>query len=325
MAIHTGGPVATILDIGKNEDKETAYTFGICNLILEKNINLPYKLPLGLSIRNVTPSDKERVLFFRGPHHQPSFSMILEYHPNQDSTINKLCSSPHELANFFGFIVSSYFKPKISSLFEKCDMEYHLRPQLTFYWASYIENSKKIIAFDDFDKEMHLPRTKSNIHRLNKKNVDGFFKYLEFHLRLLNHLYIKMAIDRYLEIRKTNSRYRLINGIIAIELLVGEDEIPSISSIAYKVALRTSFIVGNNVKERLELYNFLKRAYVSRSKLIHGANKQTKGKFGDGDYDECILTAIIERLIIYASLQNKKVLGKYIDEKILESKKGFTL
>lgn len=62
---------------------------------------------------------------------------------------------------------------------------------------------------------------------------------------------------------------RALDLMIALESIFSDDN----DAISYKIALRTSYLAESNGDKRLEIYNFVKQAYKTRSKIVHGSRE----------------------------------------------------
>jgi hypothetical protein len=114
----------------------------------------------------------------------------------------------------------------------------------------------------------------------NEKNV--------FRLRPSDTLFINDMMDRIFDcinnypmmkeiVTRFNSSYygnlkdRLIDQMIAFEsLFIGDDK-----ELGYKLAIRTAFLIGNNV-ERNSIFTHMKHAYDIRGKTVHGSEHKEK-------------------------------------------------
>lgn len=189
-----------------------------------------------------------------------------------DRTLSDLSQGPYALADYLEFILSSFFTPEMKNITEAADREYHFRPQLRFFLWSIPEDDHKVFMYDDFDQERFWPRDESNFNYLSGKNIGELENFITANLALLKREYNRSAIKRYIQLRQLNNKHRLMDGIIATEILAGDDEV--LGSLSYKVRLRTAFAVGRTPEERLYIFNLLKDAYSKRSSYVHGRTQK---------------------------------------------------
>ena len=86
--------------------------------------------------------------------------------------------------------------------------------------------------------------------------------------------------DLKIALRRFNSSYgepfedRLLDHMIAFESLYLEDK----QELSYKLALRAAFLLGRKKKERKAIYETLRKAYETRSTIVHGREHRVKEK-----------------------------------------------
>jgi len=133
---------------------------------------------------------------------------------------------------------------------------------------------------------------------------------LEHHLRELMPLdmgFCNIAVQRFnYSYQRTNQADRLLDLLIAFEALLSDDP----QAIGYKIALRCVKLLGGPLPQMEDDFNFLKRVYNARSKIVHG----TLGDATEEDCDrvESLLRRTILRLL-HSWEDGKKVDSTNID------------
>lgn len=106
---------------------------------------------------------------------------------------------------------------------------------------------------------------------LNRKEAHGFrLFYSNFckniH-RIINQKFLQIAIDRFTSaLEEWKQEERIIDFTIALEAMFST----SSEDLTYKLSIRASVFLANNDEEAKFFFNFIKKAYKVRSKLVHG-------------------------------------------------------
>lgn len=89
---------------------------------------------------------------------------------------------------------------------------------------------------------------------------------------------------------------RAIDLTVALEALFSEDQ----EAIAYKIALRASCLIETEPQKRKAMFNFLKKAYGKRSRIVHGRDE--KSWFESKTYNQKLRNIIILEKVVRKSL-----------------------
>jgi hypothetical protein len=82
---------------------------------------------------------------------------------------------------------------------------------------------------------------------------------------------LRIAVERLSDaILRPKADDRLLDLIICLEALFGDDQ----GAAGYKIGLRSAVIVGNNYRDRQEIFKLVQQAYRRRSALVHGSRKK---------------------------------------------------
>ncbi len=110
------------------------------------------------------------------------------------------------------------------------------------------------------------------------------FKYLYDVISHLDHSKykkIKIALLRFDFSYNVGLLYQLIDLMIAFEALYIADD----KELGYKMASRASFLLAQDVKQRNQIFNMIKKAYSLRGKLVHGGDlPNNKIEISKGEY-----------------------------------------
>jgi hypothetical protein len=72
---------------------------------------------------------------------------------------------------------------------------------------------------------------------------------------------------------RSNPRERLIDLVIALENLFGEETVGQTTEVGYRLRMRAARYLGANADERKQLRKFISQLYTLRSKIVHGDSK----------------------------------------------------
>lgn len=95
---------------------------------------------------------------------------------------------------------------------------------------------------------------------------------------------------------------RAIDLMVALESLFSEDQ----EAIAYKIALRASFLIETESQKRKTMFDFLKKAYGTRSRIVHGKDERSwlESKTYDPELNNIIILEEVVRKSLRALLRH---------------------
>lgn len=145
---------------------------------------------------------------------------------------------------------------------------------------------------------------------------DELEDFIEFYkkIRGLDEIsFTKIALERFRRLyEKDHLEDRFLDLFIALESLFLE----SSNELTYRLSLNVSIYLGNRLGERRNIFENIKKAYLLRSKIVHGANINTdelnKSYKILGEY----LRECIKKILIGKQGLGKPDLMKYIEERI---------
>jgi len=127
--------------------------------------------------------------------------------------------------------------------------------------------------------------------------------------------FIVIAIKRFdYTYEREKAEDKLIDFIIALEALFLKEE--EKSELTYKLAIRMATFLGDNKKEKQQIFSDVKNAYNVRSKIIHGSSKIKSEKLisQTSKIEECVRSSINKFLIMIVDKSHIEII-KNIDEK----------
>lgn len=133
-------------------------------------------------------------------------------------------------------------------------------------------------------------------------------------------LYLRIALDCLLNFKLAEEiEAKLINGMIAIEALFGEDR-----ELKYRISHRVSCLLGKNNSEREKIFEVMKTLYDKRSALVHGAvrvRKKDKVSWGDIRKLQLYLADSIDRFMVLSQRYSRKNILDTLDKAVVNNKK----
>jgi hypothetical protein len=106
---------------------------------------------------------------------------------------------------------------------------------------------------------------------MTPSEAQNFLKFWKDYEQAPKPAYVQAALYRYFlacRMDTTQRLYRMVEYVSALEALLLEDD----RELSYKLAMRTSTIVAKSSEERKSLFQFMKKAYDIRSKVVHGTD-----------------------------------------------------
>ena len=134
-------------------------------------------------------------------------------------------------------------------------------------------------------------------------------------------------------VRRLNSSYDVGTAYKIIDLMIGLEALylAEEQELAYKLAIRAAFLLGDSEERRKSIYKVLRKAYKVRSKMVHGDKPLKNVEIGKGRslvidehvYQvEDILRESINRFIdLLKQYSHKQLLTSILDDNILDSGK----
>lgn len=199
--------------------------------------------------------------------------------------------------------------------------------------AGYSDRQRELITdvywrrnFIEIKDENDLKQIKKIYTNLGIADIENFHKYSPLHnsVKFYEHSY--------------NERWTVLKTMllfISLESILGEK-----TEIAYKISSRASYMLyPKNSKKRLEVFNFLKKAYGIRSSFAHGGNveagirkiekqmKENKGIDYYGFHDDlesivigCLKNILLDKKLtkLFSSTANNNEISKYLDSLVIE-------
>jgi hypothetical protein len=166
-----------------------------------------------------------------------------------------------------------------------------------FYFLEKSENESLIKFFIIFKKFLEQNKVAANSNVIPLKRI-FWAKY-----------YLRKAYESV----NFNERYIFLS--IALEALCGEGE----TELKYRYANRTALILGDDMAKRKEYYNFILKAYDTRSRVIHGSVKWKIALEDVLNYSEIIRQMILRCMSLYSN--NFLNIGKTLDGCLHDSTK----
>lgn len=140
--------------------------------------------------------------------------------------------------------------------------------------------SGQVYAFDklrgvclrqsSFEPSHDTLREAAGIYELQRKEIPGF---LRLHKKFLNldwqkHLRMAVAVERFNKTYEEGLRDIPIDIMIGLEALYLGDT----QELAYKMAMRAAYLLGNTDEKRKSIFAEIRKAYDIRSRLVHGTD-----------------------------------------------------
>jgi len=133
-------------------------------------------------------------------------------------------------------------------------------------------------------------------------------------------LYLRIAFDYLLNCKLAEEiEAKLINGMIAIEALFGEDH-----ELKYRISHRVSCLLGKNDCKREKIFETMKSLYDKRSALVHGAarvRKKDKVLWEDIRKLQSYLADSIDRFMALSQRYSRKNILDTLDKAVVNNKK----
>lgn len=163
-------------------------------------------------------------------------------------------------------------------------------------------------------------------YKLEKEEVVEFQKFWEEfkQVKLDDYPFLNLALRRFnLAQEKAELHDKIIDYFIAFEALYLKEN--EFQELRYRFALRTSHLLGQDLKERKEIFSFLNKAYIIRSKIVHGIpigytvkiaeEEMSLREFADKT-EEYLRKSLLKFLELTKSYNSKEIF-KLMDENIL--------
>ncbi len=231
-------------------------------------------------------------------------SVKIFYNQNVDSILElSVCDNKDE----------KYFR--VNNLSEHSDRQRELITDV--YWRR---------NFIEIENEEDIKKIKKIYNNLGIADIENFNKYSPLHnsIKFYEHSY--------------RERWTLLKTMllfVSLESILGEK-----TEVTYKISSRASYLLyPKNSKKRLEIFNFLKKAYGIRSSFAHGGNvevdikkierqmKENKSIDYYGFHDDfikdlesivigCLKVILLDKKLtkLFSSSKNNKKISKYLDE-----------
>lgn len=133
-------------------------------------------------------------------------------------------------------------------------------------------------------------------------------------------LYLRIALDYLLNSKLAEGiEAKLINGMIAIEALFGEDR-----ELKYRISHRVSCLLGKNNSKRERIFEAMKTLYDKRSALVHGAarvRKKDKVSWEDIKKLQSYLADSIDRFMVLSQRYSRHSILDTLDKAVVNNKK----
>lgn len=173
------------------------------------------------------------------------------------------------------------------------------------------------ISIDDYLDAMPLPK-----YQLCESDVPLLNKLLRDVQKWRHVRNIDIALSRFNFAYRGEYEKRIIDQMIAFEALYLGDS----QELKYKLALRTAFLLGKNIKQREGIFKNMNNAYKIRNDIVHGIRRPNMKKLEEilsqtEDY-------LRESICVFLSLLSKgyglkKIREHLLDENILHSGPSF--
>jgi hypothetical protein len=86
---------------------------------------------------------------------------------------------------------------------------------------------------------------------------------------------LRVALSRFNgSYRRHDPRERIIDLIIAMENLFGDETVGQTTEVGYRLRLRAARYLGEDADQRMELFYFIRDLYELRSKIVHGTSDE---------------------------------------------------
>jgi len=307
------------------------FVFGIANLkMLSKSSSI--KLKNGFLVRS--PNRFERASLKYRNH--KDVDCLLEYSSQIDDvpakTLGQPSDEPSFWCDFLGFALvtfeikkkgvffpfSTSYRPYATTKIHFCVIRDPVLsacpPFFDYYlWDSVVDHSKRVTQ----ESKETMP-----LSVVEESEVLAFSEYLDKLIHLCKSSRFQVAIRRYMFSKIPYSSNRLIDGVIALEALLGDDAL-STGSITYKLSMRTAALLGASEDEKQTIVQFIKKIYGARSELVHGATHKNIGPnliWLEKNKPNYLIEVfnIVESLIRLAVEQNIENLSKHADSKLLK-------
>lgn len=163
-------------------------------------------------------------------------------------------------------------------------------------------------------------------YTLSKSESEEFQKYWGTfkQIKLESYPTLNLALRRFNFAQERDELIdKIIDYFIAFEALFLKEE--ERQELSYRFALRASHFLEKDKTKRIETFNFLKKAYTLRSKIVHGSAITTNVKIGNTNIslkgftnkNEEYLRKSLFRFLELTKKHNMKEIFKSIDESIL--------
>jgi len=159
-----------------------------------------------------------------------------------------------------------------------------------------------------------------------QKEVDGFIEFWnEFRDKIVNenfhgHNYLRIALKKFnLGLEEKDLENKMIDFFTAFEALY----LLEIQERSYRLSLRTATLLRESSKEKKEIFNFIRDAYILRSQIVHGNPPKIRKKLVNlKDYvpklENYLRRSIIKYLRMISNFENQKEILYRLDQEILE-------
>jgi len=145
------------------------------------------------------------------------------------------------------------------------------------------------------------------------------FRFFDFD----KHPEVQIAVLRFCLSYEVGWLYQPIDLMIGFEALYLGDE----QELAYKLATRASYLLGETPDRRLHIYRVLRKAYSIRSKLVHGEKDIDKVKTEKGKYipineflsevQDVLRESINRFMALAAKYSHKQLLQTALDDNVI--------
>ncbi len=156
---------------------------------------------------------------------------------------------------------------------------------------------------------------KPEIYTLEKSEIQPFISFFK-NLHKIPFLKFDLAIEYFNKsyIEPYTPRDSFLDLMITLENLSLKGTHQELS---YKLSMRMAYVLGEDQKDRIDIFNFIKEAYDLRSKIVHGekSDKLNNQKFLE-------LRKLTRKSIIYFLENKDNWNGKKLDRLILEAKES---
>lgn len=140
----------------------------------------------------------------------------------------------------------------------------------------------------------------TNKFQLKDEDVESFVEFwqLKSSITIPEKHFLNVAIRRFSQANeRKDSEDKLIDLLISAEALFLSSGDPSQAELKYRLSHRAAMFLGSTVTEQKEIFKFMQKAYVARSRIVHGAEPKLPKKDDGTKYTLPEFCRAVEKLM----------------------------